>query len=69
MHTLHSLFCLSYFLSFSILKQIFFFFFFLVGLGINQVLLSAMDNLDLSISIAQEEGTDTVFGFNQNKEK
>lgn len=28
-----------------------------------------MDNLDLSISIAQEEGTDAVLGFNQKEEK
>lgn len=65
MHTLHSLLCLCYSLSIIHTQQwdkanIFF-----VGLRINLALLSAMDNLDLSISIAQEEGTDTVFGFNQ----
>lgn len=43
--------------------------FFFVGLRMNLPLLSAMDNLDLSISVAQEEGTDTVLASVRNKGK
>lgn len=42
---------------------------FLGGLKMNQELLSAMDNLDLSVSIAQKEILHTVFPFNSNKGK